>query len=60
MWAIVKRSVETQQPKNISELERFMVEVWDNITQNVIINLIKSMNGHCQLVIDNNGERIPY
>jgi transposase len=60
MWAIVKRSVEMRQPKNIAELERFMVEEWDNIPQNVIMNLIRSMNERCQLVIDNNGERIPY
>ena len=46
--------------KNIAELERFMVEEWDNIPQNVIMNLIRSMNERCQLVIDNNGEQIPY
>ena len=60
MWAIIKRNVEIRQPKNIVELDRFMVEEWNNIPQNVIINLIGSMNERCQLVIDNNGERIPY
>jgi len=60
LWAIVKGRVEKRQPKNIAELEQFMVEEWDSIPQYIIINLIRSMKERCQLIIDNNGERIPY
>ena len=60
LWAIVKGRVEKRQPKNIAELEQFMVEEWDSIPQYIIINPIRSMKEHCQLIIDNNGERIPY
>ena len=60
LWAIVKGRVEKRQPKNIAELEQFMVEEWDSIPQYIIINLIGSMKERCQLIIDNNGERIPY
>jgi len=60
LWAIVKGRVERRQPKNITELERFMIEEWDNIPQNIIINLIRSMKECCQFIIANNGEQIPY
>ena len=52
--------MEKRQPKNIAELEQFMVEEWDSIPQYIIINLIRSMKERCQLIIDNNGERISY
>ena len=56
LWSIVKRGVEIRQPKNIEELDRFMVEEWENISKKTIVNLIKSMKERCQLVIDNMGK----
>ena len=47
-------------PKNCDELKHFMKEEWDNIPNHVLINLINSMKDHCQLIIEKNGERIPY
>ena len=47
-------------PQNISELEQFMVEEWRNIPDTVVINLVGSMRRHCELVIENHGERISY
>ena len=43
-------------PSNISELEQYMVEEWENIPNEFLTNLISSMRDHCQQVIDNNGE----
>ncbi|PKB93572.1 hypothetical protein RhiirA5_240797, partial [Rhizophagus irregularis] len=60
LWAIIKSKVEKRMPKNISELEEFMVEEWENIPETVLINLSKSMRRRCELIIENNGERIPY
>ena len=57
---IVKTSVERRKPKNCKELERFMTEEWDNIPKTVLINLIDSMKRRCELIIENDGERIPY
>jgi hypothetical protein len=37
-----------------------MKEEWDAIPESILINLIKSMRRRCELVIENNGERIPY
>ncbi len=47
-------------PKNLSDLERFIAEEWRNIPETVIINLVRSMRQHCELIIENNGERISY
>ena len=60
LWSIVKRNVEKRMPRNLEDLERMMVEEWNNIPDETIINLVKSMKNRCQLVIKNNGERIDY
>jgi len=60
LWSIVKGNVERRMPKNQDELERFMVEEWENIPDSTLINLVKSMKRRCELVIEKNGERIPY
>jgi len=60
LWAIVKGNVERRQPKNLDELERFMVEEWNAIPRTVIINLVASMRRRCEDIIANNGERILY
>lgn len=60
LWAIIKSNVEKRMPKNINDLEQFMIEEWQKIPQAVLINLTKSMKRRCELIIENNGERIPY
>jgi transposase len=60
LWSIVKTKVEKRMPRNIGELEQFMMEEWENIPKTVLINLVKSMKRRCELIIANNGERIPY
>lgn len=60
LWSIVKSNVERRMPKNQNELEQFMVEEWENIPDSTLINLVKSMKRRCELVIEKNGERIPY
>lgn len=60
LWAITKRNVEMRLPKNILELEQFMIEEWDKIPNKVLNNFIDSMKERCELIIENNGERINY
>jgi transposase len=60
LWSIVKRNVEIRQPRNIRELEKFMMEEWEEIPQRLLNNLVRSMKERCKLIIENNGERIPY
>ena len=60
LWSIVKRNVEKRQPKNLDDLQRFMVEEWDNIPETIIKNLIGSMKRRCEAIIDQGGERINF
>ena len=60
LWAIVKRNVEKCRPKNLSELESFLGEKWDNIPNSLLISLVDSMSRRCNEVIEKNGERISY
>jgi transposase len=60
LWAIVKRNVEKRKPKNLSELERFSVEEWNNIPDSLLISLVNSMKQRCREVIERRGERISY
>ena len=60
LWAIVKRDVEKQMPKNREELMQLMVEKWEGIQKSTIKELVRSMRRRCELVIEKNGERISY
>jgi len=60
LWAILKRSTELRMPSNLAELQQFMIEEWNAIPNNLLINLVNSMKNRCALIIKNNGERICY
>jgi len=60
LWSIVKRNVEKKMPKNTDDLRRFMIQEWDDIPESTLIGLVGSMKRRCELIIENNGERIPY
>jgi transposase len=60
MWHIVKNNVEKRMPRNIEELKRFMTEEWDAIPDETVKNLILSMRNRCELVLEENGDRIMY
>ncbi len=60
LWAIVKGNIERRMPKNLNDLEKFMIEEWQVIPESVIINLVGSMKRRCKLILENNGELISY
>ena len=60
LWAIVKRNVEKRKPKNLGDLEEFMDEEWDLISDDIINNLVGSMKKRCEEIIRLNGERIGF
>jgi len=60
LWSIVKHNAEKRILTNISELKQYLVEEWEKIPSSMLSNLVLSMNRRCQMVIDNNGERIDY
>jgi hypothetical protein len=60
LWSIVKRRVEKREPRNSDDLMQFMMEEWGSIPKVTLKNLVNSMRTRCELVIQNNGERINY
>lgn len=60
MWQVMKNNVEKRMPKDIAELTRFLAEEWEAIPQETVNNLVISMKKRCELVIEQNGDRISY
>jgi len=60
LWGIVKRNVERRMPKNLGELEQFMVEEWNKIPDSTLKYLVGSMRNRCREVLETNGETISY
>jgi len=62
LWAVVKRNVEKHKPKNLSKLEEFLVEEWNNynVPDSLLISLVDSMKQCCREVIKRRGEQISY
>ena len=53
-------NVEKRMPKNLGELERFMVDEWNKIPEESLKYLVNSMRNRCQEVLNENGETISY
>src|SRR5581483_1076585 len=60
LWELLKRNVEKRKPRNLEDLERYMVEEWEQIPDFVLQNLIDSMTTKFEEVIKLQGERINY
>ena len=60
IWTIIKNNVEKRMPQNINELTKFLAEEWNAIPQSTINNLVMSMKTRCELILEKNGDRIPY
>ena len=45
---------------NKTDLKNFLMDEWQKIPDSVLKNLVGSMRGCCELVIEKEGERIPY
>lgn len=60
LWGLVKRNVEKKKPRNLDDLEEFMIEECDLISDEIINNLVNSMRKRCEEVIKVNGERIKF
>ena len=59
VWQIVKDKVEIRMPKNIEELMQFLMEEWEAMPNETVINLVRSMRNRCVLVPEKDADRIP-
>ena len=60
VWAIMKRRVADRDPKNTSELEAAISEVWNNLEQGIIDNCVRSMTSRLSELQEKKGNKINY
>jgi hypothetical protein len=60
LWPIIKRRIEKKKPRNIKELEIFIIEEWNKIDSQIIMNLMNSTDSRLKAVIEAKDERINY
>ena len=60
VWAILKRNVGQREPNSVDELIDFIYEEWDRIPRDTIINTFYSIYDRLELLINLNGNAIPY
>lgn len=58
LWGILKRKVTEREPKNLKELEKYVKEEYNKISQDTIDKLIAGMNQRFRLCIHHHGECI--
>ena len=60
VWAMIKNDVEKHRPLSFDAWKEKIVQCWNGIAPETRRRLIYSMRNRFQLVIDNEGEIIPY
>ena len=61
LFGWLKNQISKQHPKSLTELERCIQSLWDSLTPVFLEPCWKSMRrSRCQMVIDNNGNKIKY
>lgn len=60
IWGRVKQNVYSHNPANIEELQNYIEQEMDNIPENYCQNLISSMDNRVKMLIEKEGDVIPY
>lgn len=60
VWSILKSNVAKRFPKRMDELERFAIDEWQKIPQEMIENGILSMATRISQVLARNGKKCDY
>jgi transposase len=60
LWNDLKRRVYERHPQTTEQLERFVTEEWAATDLNFIAHICRNMPRRLQLVVSNNGHKIPY
>lgn len=60
LWGYLKKAVAKKKPKTLDELEKYLLELWEQIDDSYIQKLVISMPNRCSEVMINNGNRICY
>ncbi|ORD98728.1 hypothetical protein A0H76_2001 [Hepatospora eriocheir] len=60
LWTILKRNVHLRKPKNIKELEKYVVEEWYKIPKFICEKLVFSMNDRIFSLFEAKGHTTKY
>ena len=60
LWAVLKRKIRKRRPRNLDQLEDFIFEEWEDISDDYVRNLCFSINDRIDMCIENEGSRINY
>ena len=60
VFGLMKRFVKDAMPSNEQELREAVEQAWESVTLETLRNLFDSLPHRMELVIEKNGERIPY
>ena len=60
LFGWLKNQVSKQHPKSLTELEKCIQAIWDSLTPEFLAPYWKSMRRRCQMVVENDGNKIKY
>ena len=60
LWKLLKENIGKRGATNVNDFEKYIIEEWNKIDNEIIISLINSMPKRIALVIERNGDWIPY
>lgn len=60
LWDHIKCEVRKKKPKNIKELEKYVIEIWNSIDPEVCKKIVRTMYDRASEVLKSKGGHIPY
>ena len=60
LWGELKRNVRKRFPQSLDELEEFIIQEWENISDQKVQNYCESFENRLKCVIATKGEKIDY
>ena len=58
VWDVIGREVRIRGPRNVLQLQKFVVEEWNGIARYTCLRYIASMRSHYQAIIRANGSQV--
>jgi len=60
IWHVLKNEVYRRNPRNEAELRQFILEEWNNLNNNLVIETVESFPGRVAMLLETEGEHIDY
>lgn len=60
LWDYIKCEVRKKKPKNLKELKKYVIEIWNSIDSEVCKKIVRTINDRVSEVLKSKGGPIPY